>query len=218
MLKAERTITVATPQSLIGYGSCPRFNVVKRALVIGCAEGVWREVRLARDLCYFHTVYCVKLAGVHYKGGRFVWVGLHPEWMEDYKKQRAALGLHMMFETVAPPDKELGSAGRGKQIDRRVPYCYPGMNSSASSGGYAAKIALEDGHDRVVLAGVPMMADKGHFTRKKAWGQVSAFTKGFQESIPHWNGRVRSMSGWSAKLLGEPDPAWLNGETPQPIR
>lgn len=187
---------------------------MKRALVIGCAEGVWKEVRIARDLCYFDAIYCVKLAGVHYRGGRFTWVGLHPEWMEDYKKQRAALGYHTAYETVAPPDCELGTAGKGKPADRRVSYRYPGMNASASSGGYAAKVALEDGFERVVLAGVPMLAAAKHFTRKKEWAQRDGFTRGFKESVPFFAGRVRSMSGWSKELLGEPDPGWLNGVTP----
>ena len=162
----------------------------------------------------FDAIYCVKMAGIHWRGGRFIWVGLHPEWQAGYSDQRKALGLHMDFETVAPPDGELGTAGKGHRIDRRVSYRYPGMNASASSGGYGAKVAIEDGFDRVVLAGVPMMTDASHFTRGKPWLQRDSFTIGFQESVKHFAGHVRSMSGWTQELLGAPTPAWLNGETP----
>ena len=124
----------------------------------------------------------------------------------------------MDFETVAPPDSELGTEDKKRQIDRRVSYRYPGMDSSASSGGYAAKVALDDGFDRVVLAGIPMERDAKHFTRGKPWEQRDGFTIGFKKSVPHFAGRVRSMSGWSAELLGMPDPAWLDGEMPQPDR
>lgn len=187
---------------------------VRRALVIGCAANVWKEVRKARDLCGYDAVYCVKMAGIHYNGGYFTWVGLHPEWQAKYSAEREALGKHMLFETVAPPESELGTAGKGAKIDRRVSYRYPEMDSSASSGGYAAKIAIEDGFERVVLAGVPMIGDDGHFARGKPWLQRDSFTIGFKKSVPHFAGRVRSMSGWTAELLGSPDPAWLNGATP----
>lgn len=115
----------------------------------------------------------------------------------------------MDFETVAPPDSELGTVGKNMKVDRRVSYRYPGMNSSASSGGYAAKVALDDGFDRVVLAGVPMTKEAAHFKRGKPWTQYDAFTKGFEQSVPFFAGRVKSMSGWSQKLLGAPTPQWL---------
>lgn len=182
---------------------------LRRALVIGCAEGVWDDVRKARDLCAFDAIYCVKLAGVHYRGGCFTWVGLHPEFMADYKRQRSELGHHSQFETVAPPDSELGTAGKNMKVDRRVSYRYPGMNSSASSGGYGAKVALDDGFQRVVLAGIPMIKEAKHFTRGKDWLQREAFTKGFQQSVPFFAGRVKSMCGWSQELLGAPSVEWL---------
>jgi hypothetical protein len=191
---------------------------LKRALVIGCSADVWAEVAAAQALGTFDAIYCAKMAGVHWKGGRFTWCGLHPEWQELYSGNRQDLGLHRDYETVAPPDSELGTAGKGSKIDRRVSYRWPGMDASASSGGYAAKVALHDGFNRVVLAGVPMDVGAAHFTRGKPWLQRDSFTIGFQKSVPFFAGRVRSMSGWSKQLLGEPDPAWLNGEMPQPHR
>lgn len=191
---------------------------MKTALVIGCSANVWAEVEAAQALAKFDAVYCAKMSGVHWKGGRFIWCGLHPEWQAGYSAERGALGLHMDFETVSPPDSELGTAGKSRVIDRRVSYRWPGMDASASSGGYAAKVALEDGFDRVVLAGVPMDVSASHFTRGKPWLHRDSFTIGFQKSVPFFAGRVRSMSGWSQELLGAPSPAWLNGVTPEPQR
>jgi hypothetical protein len=112
---------------------------LKRALVIGCSADVWAEVAAAQALGTFDAIYCAKMAGVHWKGGRFTWCGLHPEWQELYSGNRQDLGLHRDYETVAPPDSELGTAGKGSKIDRRVSYRWPGMDASASSGGYAAR-------------------------------------------------------------------------------
>lgn len=186
---------------------------MRRALVVGCAGNVWDDVQRAQDLGLFDAVYCVKLAGVHWRGGNFVWATLHPEFMDDYEKQRRQLGLHGGYEIVAPLVNEVGMHGKQGNIARRISYRYPGMNASASSGGFAAKVALEDGFDRVVLAGVPMRHDDNHFTRGKPWLQRDSFTDGFEKSVPHFAGRVRSMSGWTAEILGVPSPDWLNGET-----
>src|SRR5258708_3873516 len=103
------------------------------ALVIGCSADVWGEVFEAKALTQFDAVYCVKLAGVHWTGGRFVWCTLHPEFMDDYEKERAALGLHTDYEIVAPLSGEVGMHGTKGKIARRVSYRYQGMNSSASS-------------------------------------------------------------------------------------
>ncbi|WP_029581950.1 hypothetical protein [Bradyrhizobium sp. URHD0069] len=180
---------------------------LKRALVVGCSANVWEEVQAASNLVNFDAYYCVKLAGVHWEGPRFTWCGLHPEWQEKYKAERAALGLHSKYETVGPLASECGMHGN-HPVDRRVSYRWPGMNSSGSSGLFAVKVALEDGFDRVVLAGVPMTTEP-HFTRGKPWAQRDSFTKGMTESIPHFAGRVRSMSGYTKEILGSPTPGWL---------
>jgi hypothetical protein len=188
---------------------------VKRALVIGCAANVWNEVEEAQRLCTFDAVYCVKMAGVYWKGGRFVWAGLHPEHMAAFTEQRTALGLHADYEIVAPTDAELGTTGRESKVKphRRVSYLWPGMNSSAGSGIYGAKVALDDGHDRVVLAGIPMTATPYFAPHRKwkdrAWADVNSFNDGFEKAMPFLAGKVRSMSGRTQKLLGLPTTEWL---------
>jgi hypothetical protein len=183
---------------------------MRKVLVVGCAASVWVDVAAAQAMAQFDAVYCVKLAGVDWPERFDVWCGLHPEWQEDYSRQRAAKGLPNGYQTVAPPDSELG-AGKCKVIDRRVSYRWPGMNASASSGIYGAKVALDDGFDRVVLAGVPLSKDP-HFSRGKPWVQVDSFTAGFRLSVPFLMGKVRSMSGLTREVLGAPTPEWLAGD------
>jgi hypothetical protein len=182
---------------------------MKRALVVGCGPDVWNDVKQAQKLVDFDAVYCVKLAAVHWPGRFDVFVTLHPEWIEDYKKQRAALGRDMNFETVAPLAEELGRHAAYKP-DRRVSYLSPGVNLPASSGIYAAKVALEDGFERVVLAGVPMQKTN-HFARGTPWLQVDCFLPGFERALPYLHGKVKSMSGRTKDALGFPDVDWLTG-------
>lgn len=185
--------------------------LVRLGLVIGCAEGNFDEARAAIAMQKPDLIYCVKLAGVHWPERFDWWCGLHPEWMTDYKRQRAELGYPNGFRTAVCLERELDPRKKDDtfQPDRRLSYRWPGMNSSASSGIFAAKVALED-CERVILAGVPMTKGK-HFSRGKDWSERDSFLVGLKESIPHMKGRVRSMSGETAKLLGRPDPEWLAG-------
>ena len=180
-----------------------------RALIVGCAANVWDEVKAARELCDFDAVYCVKLAGVHWPAKFKVWATLHPEFMDKYESERKALGLPNGYEIVAPLPSEVGMHGKKGNIKRRVSYRWPGMNSSASSGIYAVKVAIEDGYSRIVLAGIPMTKESGHFTRGKEWNQRDCFLPGLLKSVPFMKDLVKSMGGYTKELLGAPTAEWL---------
>lgn len=181
-----------------------------RALVIGCSQRVWSDVERAEDLCSFETYYLVKLAGAHWDGeDHFVWATLHPEFMPRYRAERASRGLHSRYEIVGPLAEEVGRHAQCP-VDRRVSYRWPKMTSSGSSGLFAVKVALDDGHDRVVLAGVPMSTEAGHFVRRTPWLQRDSFVHGWNSALQHIHGKVRSVSGgWTEQLLGAPTKEWL---------
>lgn len=184
---------------------------MRTALVVGCSANVWDEVAAAQSLCTFDAVYCVKLAGVHWPSRFQVWATLHPEYMDDYEGQRHALGLPNGYEIVAHAEcKTMGMHGKKGRISRYVSYRWPGMTSSASSGIFAAKVALDDGYKRVVLAGIPL-DNSDHFSRGKPWLQRDSFIRGFEKATPHLIGRVKSMSGHTMEVLGAPTPEWLAG-------
>lgn len=145
--------------------------------------------------------------------------------MDAYEAERAALGLPGGYEIVAPLDGMVGRhAGKGKNIKRKTDYRFPGMNASASSGIFAAKVAIDDGFERIVLAGIPMTKEAGHFLpktknvngeiRSTIWNQRQNFMPGFEIAKKFLIGKVRSMSGYTAQVLGTPDRAWLEGKTP----
>ncbi len=188
---------------------------MKTALVVGCAECVWRDVEAAEDLCTFDAVYCVKLAGVYWPRKFDVWATLHPEWMADYVAKRKARNLPNGFQTVAPAFPDISEVHKDHPVDRRVSYRFPGMSGSASSGIYGAKVALDDGFERVVLAGIPMtqtlaMREHPKFGRQP-WVELGSFTAGFKEATPRLLGCVTSMSGLTRDILGAPSPEWLAG-------
>lgn len=178
------------------------------ALVVGGAECVAEDMKAALALFTPDRIYAVNDIGAHLET-LHVWCTLHPEFMDGWEAQRKARGLANGYEIVAPLPGEVGKHGNKGRITRRVSYRWPKMNSSASSGIYGAKVALDDGH-RVVLAGIPLDGSN-HFLREKPWGQRECFMPGFDLALPFLKGRVKSMSGHTMKVLGAPTPKWLAG-------
>lgn len=181
---------------------------MRSALVIGCGDCIWEDIKTAQSLGKYDSVYCVKMAGIYWPHKFKSWVSLHPEFMQGYQAERRERGYPDGYEIVAPLHGEVGMHAKHK-VDRRVSYRFPGMNASASSGIYAAKVAMEDGFDRIVLAGVPMQAEQKHFIRGKEWKQCDAFLSGLKQSIPFLKDKVRSVSGLTKELLGPPTREWL---------
>lgn len=195
---------------------------MKSALVIGCAANVFDDLKAAKAIAIYDAIYCVKQMGVHYPEAFNVWVTLHPEAMDDYEAQRHSCGLPNGYEIVAPPKHELSADHKNKgNIARRVSYLWPnaGSNASSGSGLYGAKVALADGFDKIVMAGIPMTPEGGHFLpnsknvagarRGTVWTGQSSFVCGMNDTLPRLMSKVKSMSGYTRQVLGEPTSEWF---------
>jgi hypothetical protein len=78
-----------------------------------------------------------------------------------------------------------------------------------SSGMLAVDIArkrLEA--DRIVIAGMPVDATR-RFYDFRPWDSALTYQVRWRESIEDFDGRVRSMSGFTKEILGAPDRSWL---------
>lgn len=184
---------------------------MKRALVVGCAACVWKDVLQAQKLCHYDTIICVKMAGVYWPGRFHIWAGVHPEYMADYiQKRRRRFPFSDSYEIVAPLESELDNNYRKIPVDRRVSYHWGDNSRTGSSGLYGVKVAINDEHTHVVLAGIPMDGQK-HFTRGKSWieGASGSYRHGWIDALPYIKDRVRSVSGWTKELLGQPTPEWI---------
>src|SRR5690606_32827413 len=80
---------------------------------------------------------------------------------------------------------------------------------SGSSGLYAVKAMLDLGFDKIVLTGVPMTQGGGHFVRHEPWDAYDRFRGAWVGALGIIHGPVRSMSGWTAEILGVPSAAWI---------
>lgn len=171
------------------------------ALVLGGAKTVWRDLERAQTLTEGLDTIIVASnhAGIHYPGLIDAWATLHHERFADWRAERAGAGRATDYRAF------IHAKHRDCPWAEVVPERWSG-----SSGLYAAQVALEMLRVcGVVLCGVPMDADAGHIARPGPWSDPEKFRPGF-DAARRENAPIRSMSGWSADLLGRADGAWLS--------
>lgn len=171
------------------------------AIVIGGADCVWEDVKRAREL-FEPDAFIVTNDMIPQWPERCDYVAsLHPEKVADWLQKRAKNGHPPPGEVWC--HKVAGPRGLVHKCVQRTTTDWAG-----SSGLFGAKVGLEEGF-KVVVCGVPLVADGNHIVRKRSWSAAHAFRSGWQRNIKHLKERVRSMSGWTKEFLGAPTPEWL---------
>lgn len=182
-----------------------------RAVVIGGAACVWQDLAAAEKLADFDVVIAVNDAGAEFPGIVDYWITLHPEHFPRWLERRRSAGRPEPLETVAHE----GNSGVGRRNGFATsilwPYTWPG-----SSGLFAVEFALKRLRaDRIVLCGVPMDT-RGHFAGalmhpdpNGPWIGAKGFWPAWEAAHEHIRDHVRSMSGRTRDLLGEPTRHWL---------
>lgn len=165
-----------------------------RALVLGGAGSVWDDIETALDLGEYDMVVACNDIGAHWPGRLDHWVSLHPDRLPGWEAWRIKRGLPFGYVTWGHRPHSA--------VKRSTP------DWGGSSGLLAAKVALEQGATRVVLAGVTMSGQAGHFVRKAPWQAASGFQKAWTRNRDAL-ANVRSVSGWTRELLGAPSAEWL---------
>lgn len=149
-------------------------------------------------------MFAVNDAAVDYPGALTAFCTLHPEKLAMWLAARRAAGR--------PDPADVIAHQRHPLVDEVLDYQWPGMTGSGSSGLFAVKAALLRGY-RVVCCGVPMDGKRTHYSNSTFKSDVNAFRDAWLIAKPRMQ-NVRSMSGWTAELLGTPDDEFLYGVTP----
>lgn len=175
---------------------------MKRALILGGAQSIWNDIEAALRIGEFDAAIVCNDIGAAWSGDIECWVTLHPENMAKLIQLREDRGYR--------PAKKLAyhEAMSGTPIpDIVTPYHWERSHKSASSGIFAAKVAIELGF-KGVLCGVPLTPTP-HFNIARGWIYANDFLDGFAQAVPYIKDRIRSMSGHTMKVLGAPTPEWL---------
>lgn len=118
----------------------------------------------------------------------------HPVMIPDIKKRRQEAGGNTDYVVISHEKKE--------GVDVIEPLL-PGERSG-SSALLGAQAGLRLGYRRIVLCGCPMTG------KNEKGGSYEGFRAGWEQKQKYLAGRVRSMSGWTRELLGEPTEEWLS--------
>ena len=168
------------------------------ALVVGGASCVLDDVAAARALLGDrpHSVLVTNDMIADFPAYD-VAVTLHPDKLPMWLDRRAA--------SPWPKPTVIWAHRKASSL---VTHATPDWAGSVSL--FAAKVALETGHDRVIVCGAPLTVSK-HYRRQTHWTAAIGFRKGWQAHLGDIRERVRSMSGWTGELLGMPTRDWLAG-------
>lgn len=172
------------------------------ALVIGGSREVWTDLEAALALTagLDRLIVATNYAGRVWEGDIDAWATLHPELFTAWREERFEKGLNTDYRAFV----------HAKRSGLGVVEVHP-LGWSGSSGLYAAQVALEAmGAAGVILCGVPIDATAGHFDETGDWTLAHRYRPAF-ETAKTAGAEIRSMSGWTADLLGRPDADWLAG-------
>lgn len=172
-------------------------------LILGGAECALEELDRARSLCSQvgaqTTVYVVNDWIAEYPDS-VIAVTLHHHKVAGWLSQRGERRLPSLkqiwhhFMPVSP-----------------TPVTHTTTDWGGSVGLFATKIAIHGGENKILLCGVPMVANAGHHRRKRRWDACDIFKRHWYTQFKLTKPMVRSFSGWTAEMLGTPSAEFLLG-------
>ena len=123
----------------------------------------------------------------------FDWiVTLHPVEAQEIKERRAAAGLGEII--IVAHEKQ------NWEVDVLEPYTPPTGSSALLGVNYGIRL----GYRKIILCGCPL-------TGKNAGGyEYARLRDGWTFKKDEIMGMVKSMSGWTKDLIGEPTKEWLD--------
>lgn len=171
------------------------------AIILGGAMSVWGELHKAQELIGErpYIIVAANHAGRDYPGHVDHHCTMHPDLFPKWLRERQRKCL--------PMGAKLWHARHRKSPVDSTPL----ESWGGSSGLLCTKLALDLGATHVILCGVPMDQRGCHYDKPGSrWMEASQYHAPWKSHVPHMQDKVRSMSGWTAALLGRPDQEFLN--------
>ena len=178
------------------------------AVVMATGWSVWQDLAAFDPEARGADVIAINNMILHWKKRVHHGVSLHAEEPPLWRKLRQQYGCDNSHVTC-----HAYRASQDPQV-MNCDYTWPmvGCCLAGTSSLFAVAVGLGLGYGRIVLAGVPLDAG-GHFYDPP--GTVTKLFAGsprreWETANKIWfQDRVRSLSGWTRELLGEPTEEWL---------
>lgn len=203
-LAAEHGVEIVFADDVWGNGE-PKWRARPKrlsAIVLGDAACVDADVEAAMKLFEPDAIAATNNMIIRWPNRLDYAVTLHPEPVTDW------VGIQKAIKKRRLDGKNIPEVWAHK--------AHPGVDKvtkdwRGSTGLLAVKVLLEEGFERIVLCGVPMSPDGAHFySSDKPWKSANAYHKGWLDHRRELEPYVRSLSGWTQRILGAPDHRWLS--------
>lgn len=189
-------------------------------IALGCADCAWTDLERALELVEDPIMLAINDSIALYPGHVHHAVTLHPEKLVgefhpshnpdsiSWQDMRAENGYNTDYVTWSRRNPEW--------VDHQLDNWGAG-----SSGLYAVTVAFFLGIEKVILCGVPITPTP-HYAGATGfegptgeWDEYNIHRPGWESQKRRLRGRVKSMSGWTQQLLGEPTREWVKMEVVQ---
>lgn len=195
---------------------------MRSVAILGGADCVWEDAAYLMDLYggeFPGDWMTVNDIGCHWRGRINVWATLHPEKLveEDPDHPNGLSWMEQRHRAHHTGGYTTYSNREPKLVHETILHWGGG-----SSGLFAVAVAYEIGYKRVVLCGVPM-TKTGHFDGSLThpgdddWEYADDHWKAWDRKLRKGDDRsrflqnnVRSMSGRTRRVLGEPTREWID--------
>lgn len=169
-------------------------------LVLGCGPCLFEDLERAPKC---DDVMVVNRAGLLYLEPIRQWSSAHGKDLVGWVEERRRLSGDMNFRAFGnfTRNQESGIVERRNKADH-----------GGSSAMYATLLAIEHGWQKIILCGVPLDGNDS-LTRDGVKHYESGYwvyRRPWEDHFDEIKDNVRSMSGWTRELLGEPTAEWLN--------
>lgn len=187
------------------------------AIIIGGASCVWTDLTSFEQMYgreWDGLVIAVNDIGAHWPRDLNHWASLHPNKFKKWKALRYNLWRtpdSATYKKMMRPYETWGSPPRFDDWEMTDHILTPWLGGS--SGMFAVQVALALGCRKAILCGIPM-TPTAHFSESQeefgtSWGSADAHWRVWPRHQPQMEGWVRSMSGRTQELLGQPTWEWL---------
>jgi hypothetical protein len=171
------------------------------AFVLGGANTLHADYDAALALHAPDAIIAANHAAKDYPGNVDHFVTLHPELLGGWIAERADNGLPEALNYWTSNKKNLPADIPFKQV----------VSWDGSSGLLGVTVAMHLGYTRVILCGVPLDKAAAHYNYAGDWMDAPRYRAAWVKHRPDMRKNVRSMSGWTQRLLGAPTLEWING-------
>lgn len=172
----------------------------KVAFVMGGANTLHADHVAAESLCSPDVMIFTNHAGRDWPGQVEHYVTLHPELMQDWLDARYFMSYPYPNNLWTSNKKNLPQGLKWNHVE----------SWGGSSGLLAVTVALHLGYDKIILCGVPLDRQMRHYDSDELWQEAHKYRAGWVKYLPDMQGKVKSFSGWTSRLLGTPTRDWLN--------